>query len=273
MSLEDAIAALIEIGVPLAIAEAVRDCRLTRSSSMAAIAAVFPGQPRAQHATSELLQSWGSDLPEATGVTIARFIECAANLLAHQQQRSGSTRLVWTGPDAPGSVPRSSRQIMKEIIISARREIWIAAYWIAGPRDGEGIVGDIVELLAAAVRQGLDVALALDGRPRTNGETNFDVLRTLWPPSTRLPRVYTWAEALHEPYLKLHAKTVVADRRDALVTSANLTMHALERSMELGVRLQGALANEIAAQLDGLVRSKVLTPVEMSNPQRPAQAR
>lgn len=261
MTLEDTIAILTEIGAAFAVADAIRAGRLTKVASTAAVATVLPGQPRAQQATIALLEAWRSELSDANGATIARLIECTAALLAREQQRFGSARLVWTGPDAPGSTPRSSRQIMKEIITAARKEIWLAAYWIAGPRDGEGIVVDIVELLAAAVRQELNVALAIDGRPRPSGETNFSVLRAIWPSSTRLPRLYTWAEALREPHLKLHAKALVADRADALVTSANLTMHALERSMELGVRLHGQLANEIAMQLDGLVRSRILTPV------------
>jgi phosphatidylserine/phosphatidylglycerophosphate/cardiolipin synthase-like enzyme len=147
------------------------------------------------------------------------------------------------------------------MIIAARKEIWLVAYWIAGPRDGEGVVNDVVELLADATKRGINVAVALDGRRRASGETNFDVLRNLWPSHTRLPRLYTWLEALNEPHLKLHAKALVADRADALVTSANLTMHALEHSMELGIRVQGALAGDIATQLDCLVASKILSSV------------
>jgi phosphatidylserine/phosphatidylglycerophosphate/cardiolipin synthase-like enzyme len=147
------------------------------------------------------------------------------------------------------------------MIMAARKEIWLVAYWIAGPRDGEGVVNDVVELLADATKRGVNVSVALDGRRRPSGETNFDVLRNLWPSHTRLPRLYTWLEALNEPHLKLHAKALVADRSDALVTSANLTMHALEHSMELGIRVQGPLAGDIAKQLDSLVGAKVLSSV------------
>jgi len=228
---------------------------------VAALDTTLPGQTRAQQAAAFLLQRWNLELPDANAKTIARLIECAANLNAYGCRQHGAPRLVWTGPEASGFYPRSSRQIAREIIIGARKELWLTAFWIAGPRDGEGIVGDIVDLLADATEKGLDVALALDGRSRPNGETNFDVLRALWPRGSKSPRLYTWTQALHEPHLKLHAKALVADRTDALVTSANLTMHALERNMELGVRLQGALANEISLQLDRLVSTNILTVV------------
>jgi len=37
---------------------------------------------------------------------------------------------------------------------------------------------------------------------------------------------------------KLHAKVIVADRRDALVTSANLTQAGLLANLEMGVVVQ-----------------------------------
>jgi cardiolipin synthase A/B len=259
--LEDVIAALIESGAAQAVATFIRDGRLTKHSRTPALETTFPGQPRAQQTAAALLKVWNTEFSDASCTTMARLIECIASFNSRERQRNDLSRLVWTGPEAPGSYPRSSRQIVREIVMGAQKEIWLTAYWIAGPRDGEGIVNDIVELLANASVRGLDVALALDGYQRASGETNFDVLRALWPPGARFPRLYTWSEASLDPYLKLHAKALVADRADALVTSANLTMHALERNMELGVRLKGRLAHEIAAQLDSLVSSRILTPV------------
>jgi phosphatidylserine/phosphatidylglycerophosphate/cardiolipin synthase-like enzyme len=40
----------------------------------------------------------------------------------------------------------------------------------------------------------------------------------------------------------LHAKLVVTNQKDALITSANLTHHDREANLELGVRLQGPVA-------------------------------
>lgn len=265
---EEAVCGLIEIGAGTAVVRALRDKRLNKSSNALAIDTAFIGQPRTQKAVSELIQSWNLELPSADEFTIASLIECLANLQRRERERVGSARLVWTGPIVPGVYPRTSRQIVLELIASARREIWLTAYWIAGISDGEGIVSDIIDLLAQATERGLDVAIALDGRMRSSGETNFSVLMSLWPQGKRVPRLYTWAGALSEPHLKLHAKTLVIDRREALVTSANFTMHALERSMELGVRLGGELAAEIAAQFDGLVRAGVFVavPAVISHP-------
>jgi phosphatidylserine/phosphatidylglycerophosphate/cardiolipin synthase-like enzyme len=60
--------------------------------------------------------------------------------------------------------------------------------------------------------------------------------------------------------LKLHAKVLVADRRDALITSANLTSYALGRNMEMGVRIVGLPAFDIARHFDLLSSGGILEP-------------
>jgi phosphatidylserine/phosphatidylglycerophosphate/cardiolipin synthase-like enzyme len=56
----------------------------------------------------------------------------------------------------------------------------------------------------------------------------------------------------------LHAKIVVADRRTAIVGSANLTAHGLLLAHELALLVEGPAAEEIAEQLDLLARSHLV---------------
>jgi phosphatidylserine/phosphatidylglycerophosphate/cardiolipin synthase-like enzyme len=56
----------------------------------------------------------------------------------------------------------------------------------------------------------------------------------------------------------LHAKIVVADRRMAIVGSANLTAHGLLLAHELALLVEGPAAEEIAGQLDLLARSHLV---------------
>ncbi|TGN73463.1 hypothetical protein EOW77_0034765 [Bradyrhizobium yuanmingense] len=263
MSLEDAIDSLVEQGIVIAVVSALRSGRLRQNASPIEIETIFFGHSRAQQAVAIFVNRWNAELQGADANLIARMIECHVNLQRRDRLRLGSTRLVWTGPVVPGVFPRTSREIVRELIRSAEREIWLTAYWIAGLADEEGIVSDIIESLSKAINDGIDVAIALDGKKRSNSETNFSVLKSLWPlTATKPPRLYTWGKALSEAHLKLHAKVLVVDRREALVTSANLTMHALERSMELGVMLSGPRAAEIADQLDGLVATGEFVAVQ-----------
>ena len=52
---------------------------------------------------------------------------------------------------------------------------------------------------------------------------------------------------------KMHAKVLVADTRDALVTSANLTYHGFVGNVEMGVRIIGKPAKTVADVFERLL--------------------
>ena len=62
----------------------------------------------------------------------------------------------------------------------------------------------------------------------------------------------------HQYDRKLHAKVIVADRRDALVTSANLTHAGLLENLEMGFRVQGAMAGAVVRHFDLLIEEGIL---------------
>jgi phosphatidylserine/phosphatidylglycerophosphate/cardiolipin synthase-like enzyme len=59
---------------------------------------------------------------------------------------------------------------------------------------------------------------------------------------------------------KLHAKVLVGDRSDALVTSANLTYHGMETNIELGIHVTGQAAAQIEEHFRDLIRQNELVP-------------
>jgi phosphatidylserine/phosphatidylglycerophosphate/cardiolipin synthase-like enzyme len=81
-----------------------------------------------------------------------------------------------------------------------------------------------------------------------------------WPLGCPPPRILTWRLPADDRHLKLHAKVLLADRRDALVTSANLTFYAMDRNMEMGVRVTGAPAATIAQHFALLERENIIEP-------------
>jgi phosphatidylserine/phosphatidylglycerophosphate/cardiolipin synthase-like enzyme len=57
----------------------------------------------------------------------------------------------------------------------------------------------------------------------------------------------------------LHAKVLLVDQYDLLVTSANLTYHGLSSNIEVGVRVKGnELAKQMAQHFTSLERSGIL---------------
>ncbi|WP_425454039.1 phospholipase D-like domain-containing protein [Nocardioides immobilis] len=54
----------------------------------------------------------------------------------------------------------------------------------------------------------------------------------------------------------MHAKVLVVDRRTALVGSANLTGHALERNLECGLLVRGGRSKVHHHQVEGGVSTR-----------------
>ena len=73
-------------------------------------------------------------------------------------------------------------------------------------------------------------------------------------------RIYHWPNDRREPAdAKLHAKAVVVDSRDVLITSANMTNAAYDKNIELGVFCRGGgVARQIQQHFDALIKRGVL---------------
>jgi phosphatidylserine/phosphatidylglycerophosphate/cardiolipin synthase-like enzyme len=207
-----------------------------------------------------LQEAWalaGSDLSAEALALLLRT--CAASVAAFRQ-RVPSTQVAWTGPRVEGSFLRATREVVREMLREAHRELLVVGYWIAARDDGQGIIEEIIASLAEAVGRGVTVTVVFDERLRPDGRDNRGVLRSTWPPDVTLPKILTWRLPSDDQNLKLHAKVLVTDRRDALVTSANLTSYAMDRNMEMGVRIVGRPAFDIARHFDLLIGSGVLEP-------------
>ena len=69
---------------------------------------------------------------------------------------------------------------------------------------------------------------------------------------------YCWPSEQRPAGALLHAKAVIADGRSALITSANLTEHAIDANIEIGVLIKGGpLPERLRAHLISLIDSGV----------------
>lgn len=244
-----------------AVCDALLSGRLSRDSTGPVRAALSNGSPSTEHALQSLQKIWSEDLREISGDGLALALAASAIAAEKRSSQLPYAQVVWTGPKTDGSFLRSTAEVIRELIRGSKEMILVIGYWIvAGGYDG--IVHEIISLLAQAVARGVKVIFILDERARGDARTNRQILADAWPKPIPLPEVLTWKLPADDTYLKLHAKVIVADGKDALVTSANLTHHALDRNMEMGVRIVGSPAQFISQHFLGLFASGVLTPFE-----------
>jgi len=249
---------LYEAGTLQKVIELLLSQDLDKTSSKPRLNHLFSGQQSTQEKVSNLLKLWSDKFPHKTSQDIALLLGSVFETIKSERKKSTKVELVWTGPSGKKEHPRLTRQVVQDIINDSRINLMIAGYWIAGPQDGEGIVGDIIELLVKAVQRGVNLIMILDQNPKYYGGTNEEVIKDLWAENVPLPKMVVWPKVSEENHLKMHAKLIVGDQKDALVTSANLTMHALDKNIEMGVRLKGVPAGKISSHLESLIDEEIL---------------
>lgn len=177
---------------------------------------------------------------------------------------SSSVEVVVSGPDATGGA-RDTGVVMRQLFARARGRVLAAGFAI---RQGKSVFRTLAERLDDD--DAFDATLCIDVR-RPHGATTIDrdILRRFadefarneWPGS-RLPRVYYDPRSL-EPASRtassMHAKCVVIDGSQALVTSANFTEAAQERNIELGLLVDSQpVAKRIEEHFVSLIRNRHL---------------
>lgn len=152
-------------------------------------------------------------------------------------------------PEMPG-IARPTRHVVREMVDRATREVILLGYEFTDPGT--------VQLLAEAGRRGADVVIICD-----RGRGVAARICSAWPTQVRLPRVFHDKERMEgAPYASMHAKCLLVDGKDLLVTSANFTFHGLDGNIEIGVRLSGAPAAEARKIFSHLVESGVMEAIE-----------
>ncbi len=176
--------------------------------------------------------------------------------------------LVWTGPEAPGTVNRDTAVVVRELFAAARSHVLVAGYAVY---QGREVFRSLAERMAQ--RPGLVVRMFLDVQ-RSPGDVTPDAevlarfvrrFRQAEWPGDRLPELYYDPRSLHPDAGKrscLHAKCVVMDRRVAFVSSANFTEAAQVRNIEAGVLIHSEhFADKLARHFETMVMAGLLLPL------------
>ena len=187
---------------------------------------------------------------------------CAPRCESSPVDRKDSARpeieIAWTGPAAAGPLVRSTSVIMEEMLEGVREtgEVLLVGYALTV--EPGTTMERVIELLIATARRHASLSIVLHS---DEDETkNLENLLKVWDVFVRKPTIYTWRPPPDHPFTKLHAKCLVVDRLDALVTSANFTFHGLESNLELGLRVRGPQAAAITERFDHLIATHVLEP-------------
>lgn len=243
------------------ICAALESGRLSRQSTGPVRYAVAGGDTLVEARVRVLQDLWHAQ-PGLSASSLALALRSGVAAAERRRGQLPATQVVWTGPKVEGSYLRSTREVVRELLRAAQHDILVIGYWIAACDEGEGIIEEIIASLGLAVHRGVRTTVIVDERQRPGGRDNRQALLDAWSPGVPLPQILTWRLPPDDRHLKLHAKVLVADGADALVTSANLTFYAMDRNMEMGVRVSGVAAKAISDHFVRLIESGVIEEFE-----------
>ena len=192
------------------------------------VVAALPAPAFRQHA-SALVEAW-AHTPNFTGPAVAMALEAA--LSAREYERGAEKLdLVATGPSSPFVSIRHTRAVLLELIDKAQRELIVVSY-------AAYKVPALVSALEGARQRSVVVRLILESTADSAGALTYDGAAAFKSLRDSV-EMYVWPIDKRPSGSRLHAKVAVADAEFAFVTSANLTGHALDQNLEVGVLISG----------------------------------
>lgn len=199
--------------------------------------------PAPHHDEVDHLNVVWSAHPDLHGAALALALESVQ--AAQGNADVPTVEVVVTGPDSPAAPVRLTSEVVRQLIDQAAQRVTLVSY--AAYR-----MASVITALDAAVARGVSVNLILESAENLDGGGGahaYAKYRTYhWPIDRREP-----------PEAKLHAKAVIIDSRDVLLTSANMTNAAYDKNIELGVLCRGGgVARQVQAHFDALIARGVL---------------
>jgi len=177
--------------------------------------------------------------------------ETAARLAATQPV----VEVAWTYPGSVRPGLRTTAGVAREIVENSRMNLLVVGYAVTVDNAATGLAAQTLDAMARAAERGVVVTVVLH---RT---ANRHAFLQAWSGRLPAPTIFTWPVA-NDEMASVHAKLLLSDRRDGLITSANLTYHGFERNLEMGLRVTGHPVAEIHDRIHELIASGDLVPWE-----------
>ncbi len=187
-----------------------------------------------------------ADLPS----TAARMVVEAVLAERTAHPRPG-LELVWTGREGGPTLSRDTSQVLPELFARAERRVIIAGFAFY---EASNIFAPLhVRARDAGVE--VEFFIHVDGTGQNARMSAASFFTHSWPWRDVTPRLYYDARAdAADTSSTMHAKCVVVDDREVLITSANFTGRAQRANVELGVLIRDSVfASRVSGQWRALV--------------------
>ncbi len=180
-------------------------------------------------------------------LSIILSLELISEINALKTQKQDN--LVWTSPFVFNENADKTSGTILEMINSAKESITIVGYTI------EPDTQDVFTALQDAANRGVKIRLLFDKATK-----HIEVVEGFWKNKATFPKIYSYKPKSQRS--SLHAKVLIIDSKELLITSANLTGRGITRNVEMGLRHKGESAKDAEKLVDTLVANEYLVRID-----------
>ncbi len=234
--------------------------RLSYGSTAATRAAVAEGNVIVESSLRSLQETWSVFGPSLSEPNLALVLRTNVAPVAALRRQMPAAQVVWSGPNLEGSFLRATKEMVRDLLHRVQEELLFVKYLITIQNNFKSIIKEFIALLAKAVTRRVVLRVIFDERARPDGRDDRHILLSAWSINVLFLKILNWFFPLDDQDLKLHAKVLVADRYDALVTFTNFISYTMNRNMEMGVRFACDPVADIAQHFDLLEAHSVFEP-------------
>jgi len=192
-----------------------------------------------------LIRARYPSLSEKESGEIAQLLQSAQG-----QKKEERVALVATAPASFSLRAMPTKITVENMIRNASASILITGYSLSE------YFSDLVDEIVLKSQRGVFVKFFVNDIERQTGLDK--ILRY----KGRFLKVYNYPKQSDDKMAALHAKVISTDKREALITSANLSYHGQEGNLELGTHIESpAIAQQIDDVFTQLIFKKVFVEV------------
>ncbi len=207
---------------------------------------------------NELWESAQSEYEKAVNLMMKRYPKlsrkeaeeiCSIALSAPSEKSNNSVSLAVTAPPSFSIRAKSTKNTVEGMIATANSNILITGYSLSD------YFSDLIDIIIQKSQAGVFVEFFINN---IGEQKSVDKLLRY---KGRFLRIYNYASS-SDKMSALHAKVISVDKKETLITSANLSYHGQEGNIELGTYIQSEqIANQVKDVFTQMVFKKIFIEI------------
>ncbi len=192
-------------------------------------------------AFTQVLSDLKKEFPSLSEQEIWNIVGLCVNVYA--SNNSEESELAITAPISFKLKARKIHEVVASMLQASQKSITLTGYAVSD------YFTEMIDLMISKSQQGVYVRLYLNDYEKQKSN-----LKRLMNLRSKYLRVFDYQKKEDDSMAALHAKTIVVDERNLLVSSANLSYHGMEGNVEMGIRLK---SEDKVKQVEGLLKEMV----------------